>query len=54
MRHYLPRKNTDPALPGLCSQSHCQEGGGRWRKVIRMFKHILVSRKGGGGGKIKF
>ena len=28
MRHYLPRKNTDPALPVLCSQSHCQEVGG--------------------------
>ena len=46
MRHYLLRKNTDLALPVLCSQSRVSAGKGRRgrREVIRMFKHILVSK----------
>ena len=57
MRHYLPRKNTDPgvvfseSLPRRWSEG---KGGGRERrKVIRMFKHILVWKGWWRDGQIK-
>ena len=38
MRHYLLRKNTDPALLGPCSQSDCRDG---WGEVGGgMYKHV--------------